>query len=59
MTKALPKIHFTDLHRNISITLSTAVCDANNESETNIAIRMSASKNFFTCPCPCPIHHCC
>ena len=47
MTKALPKIHFTDLHNNVSITLSTVVCDANNERKTNVAIRMSASKKKF------------
>ena len=44
MSKALPKIHFTDLHRNIFIALCTTVCDANSESETNIVIRLNACK---------------
>ena len=40
MSEALPKIDFTNLHRNTIIALCTTVCDANNESETNIVIRI-------------------
>ena len=44
MSKVLPEIDFTNLHRNMIIAMCTTVCDANNESETNIAIRMNACK---------------
>ena len=50
VSKALPKIDFTILHRNTIITLCATVCDANNESETNIVIRINACKNFFYLP---------
>ena len=47
MSKALSKIDFTVLHRNMIIALCTAVCDANNESKTNIIIRINACKKNF------------
>ena len=60
MSKVLPKIDFINLHRNMIISMCTAVCDANTESEMNIVMRINAcKKKIFTCPCPCPFHHCC
>ena len=47
MSEALPKIDFTNLHRNMIIVMNTAVCDANNESETTIVIRKMLVKNFL------------
>ena len=47
MSGALPEIHFTDLHRNMIIALWTITCDTNNESETNIVIRINACKKFL------------
>ena len=58
VSKALPKIDFTVLHRNMVIILHTTVCDANNESETNVVIRINACKKIFTCPCLCPFPCC-
>ena len=58
VSEALPNIDFTILHRNTIINLCTTVCDANNESEMNVVIRINACKKNFTCSCPCPFHCC-
>ena len=58
MSKALHKRDYTNLHRNMIISMCTAVCDVNSESEMNIVMRLNACKKIFTCPCPCPFHHC-
>ena len=47
MSEALLRTDFTILHRNMIINLCTTVCDANNESETNIGIRINACKTFL------------
>ena len=59
ISKVLSKRDFTNLHRNMIMTMCTAVCDANSESKMNIVVRINACKFFFTCPCPCPFHYCC
>ena len=55
MPKALPKIDFTILHRNMIITLCATVCDVNNESKTNIVIRINACKKMIYFPFPLSI----
>ena len=46
MSKVLLRTDFTILHRNMIINLCTTVCDANDESETNIVIRINVSKKM-------------
>ena len=50
VSEALPKIDFTILHRNMIINLCATVCDANNESEMNVVIRINACKKIFYLP---------
>ena len=47
MSEALLKTDFTILHRNTIMNLCITVCDVNNESETNVVMRINACKKIF------------